>query len=102
MNAGPTKTPSSAARAPVGALPATPADETDEGARAALTTRIVITLTVIVGQLWALTVGLEAYLEGQVGQAWLLAGFSAVSFLIVLVLVRLELPSPSRRPSREH
>lgn len=85
---------------PIRTLPASTADQTDEGMRAALTTRIVIALTVILGQLWALTVGLEAYLEGHTGQAWLLAAFSAVSFLVTFALVRVEPPPRARRPSR--
>lgn len=91
--------PSAPAR-PTRTLPANPAEETDEGLRAALTTRIVIVLTIILGQLWALTVGLEAFLEGHVGQAWLLAAFSLISFLVALALVRLEPPSRRRPPHR--
>jgi hypothetical protein len=85
---------------PTRTLPASPAEDTDEGVRAALTTRIVIAVTIILGQLWALTVGLEAYLEGHTGQAWLLAAFSIVSFLLALALVRVEPPARSRRPPR--
>ena len=82
-------------------LPGRPADETDEGVRTALTTRIVIVLTIILGQLSALTVGLEAYLGGHTGQAWLLATFSVVSFVVALALVRVELPTRSRRRPRQ-
>lgn len=82
-------------------LPAAPAPETEEGARTALVTRIVIVVTVILGQLWALTVALEAYLSGHGDRAWWLAGFSLLSFAVVLVLVFLEPAQrgmPSRRP----
>lgn len=100
MSADPADSPSPTPARPTRTLPASPADDTDEGVRAALTTRIVIALTVILGQLWALTVGLEAYLEGHTGQAWLLAAFSVISFLVTLALVRVEPPSRSRRPPR--
>lgn len=97
MGSGPSDARAASPVRPARTLPATPAD-TDDGVRAALTTRIVIVLTVILGQLWALTVGLEAYLEGHTGQAWMLAAFSVMSFVVALALVRLELPSRSRRP----
>lgn len=86
---------------PIRALPSAPALDSDEGARTGLITRIIIVLTIVVGQLWALTVGLEAYLLGHTSQAWLLAGFSVASFALALVLVRLEPPPRSRhRPAR--
>lgn len=81
---------------PLRTLPAAPARDSDEGARTAVTTRIIIVLTIVLGQLWALTVGLEAYLLGHTGQAWLLAGFSIISFVVALVLVRLDLPQRLR------
>lgn len=86
---------------PLRTLPATPARDSDEGARTAVTTRIIIVLTIVLGQLWALTVGLEAYLLGHTGQAWLLAGFSVISFVIVLALVRLDLPRRGGRRGME-
>lgn len=85
---------------PARTLPSAPADDTDEGVRTAVTTRIIIVVTIVLGQLWALTVGLEAYRLGHAGQAWLLAGFSIVSFLVALVLVRLDPPRRMRRVSR--
>lgn len=101
MRSEPTPGPSSSTPPrPTRTLPPSPAEDTDEGVRAALTTRIVIVVTIILGQLWALTVGLEAYLEGHTGQAWLLAAFSIVSFLLALALVRVEPPLRSRRPPR--
>lgn len=78
-------------------LPSVPTIETEEGARTALVTRIIIVVTVILGQLWALTVGLEAYLSGHTTQAWWLAAFSLVSFAVVAALVFLE-PAPRSRP----
>lgn len=78
---------------PVRPLPGTPSSDTEEGARTSLVTRIIIVLTIVLGQLWALTVALEAYLLGHTGQAWLLAGFSILSFAVVLALVVIE-PAP--------
>lgn len=78
-------------------LPGVPTVETEEGARAALVTRIIIVVTVVLGQLWAVTVGLEAYLSGSTAQAWWLALFSLVSFAVVAGLVFLE-PAPRSRP----
>jgi hypothetical protein len=83
-------------------LPSEPSIETEEGARTALITRIIIVVTVIVGQLWALTVTLEAFLSGHTGRAWWLALFSAVSFAVVGVLVFLEPASRSRPRSGSH
>lgn len=83
-------------------LPDQPAQARDEGWNAALTTRIIIVLSVLLGQLWALTVALEEYLSGHGHRAWWLAGFSLLSFAVVGVLVWLEPPSRAqrRRPGR--
>lgn len=82
---------------PIRPLPPGPALDTDEGVRTGLVTRIVIVLMIVLGQLWALTVGLEAYLLGHTGQAWLTAGFSILSFIVALVLVSLDPPPRARR-----
>jgi len=55
---------------PVRPLPGAPAEDTDEGARTGLVTRIIIVGTIVLGQLWALTVALEAYLLGETSHAW--------------------------------
>jgi len=78
-------------------LPDVPTVDTEEGARTALVTRIIIVVTVVLGQLWALTVALEAHLSGRTAQAWWLALFSLVSFAVVAALVFLE-PAPRSRP----
>lgn len=83
---------------PTRTLPPSPVDETDESVRAALTTGIVNHAHRHPRPTVAHTVGLEGYLEGHTGQARLLAALSVVSFLITLALVRIELPSRSRRP----
>lgn len=80
---------------PIRALPGRPALDREEGVKAGLVTRIVLTVTVVFGQLWALVVGLDRYLLGYDGQAWWLFAFSAVSFLIVLALVFVH-PAPRR------
>ncbi|HXH58170.1 hypothetical protein [Iamia sp.] len=82
---------------PVRALPNAPAQDTEAGARTALVTRIVIVATVVLGQLFAITVALEASLLDHDGEAWLLAGFSLVSFAVVLVVTRVEPPPRARR-----
>jgi hypothetical protein len=87
---------------PVRPLPGAPAEDTEEGARTGLVARIIIVGTIVLGQLWALTVALEAHLLGEEGPPWWLAAFSLVSFAVVLVLVRLD-PAPRgsrRRPGR--
>jgi hypothetical protein len=80
---------------PVRTLPGRPALDREEGVKAGLVTRIVLTATVVFGQMWALVVGLDRYLLGYDGQAWALFGFSALSFLVVLALVFVH-PAPRR------
>lgn len=82
---------------PVRPLPGSPAQDTESGAQTGLATRIVIVATVVLGQLFALTVALEAYLLDHELQAWLLAGFSLVSFAVVLVLTRVDPPPRASR-----
>ncbi|HEY9556654.1 MAG TPA: hypothetical protein VIR58_07960 [Acidimicrobiales bacterium] len=86
---------------PVRALPNAPAQESEAGVTTGLVTRMVIVATVVLGQLFALTVALEASLVDHDKEAWLLAGFSLVSFAVVLVLTRVEPPPrASRLPGR--
>jgi hypothetical protein len=47
-----------------------------------LAARTAIVATIVVGQLWALTVALNAWQEDRLGQVWLLLGFQALSFLL--------------------
>lgn len=77
-------------------LPDRPTEE-DEGWGTAVVARIIIVLSVLLGQLWALTVALEEYLRGHTDPAWWLAGFSALSFALVALLVWLEPPPRGRR-----
>ncbi|MEU5973856.1 hypothetical protein [Streptomyces sp. NPDC047315] len=53
---------------------------------AVLTARLVLAMTVVVGQLWGLTVIVNAWMQGNTGTAWWGAGFLCLSFLVVLVL----------------
>jgi hypothetical protein len=84
---------------PIRPLPGSPAQDTDKGLATGLNTRILILLTIVLGQLWALTVALEEYLSGHSARAWWLAGFSLLSFAVTIVLVWLE---PPPRADRRH
>jgi hypothetical protein len=53
-----------------------------------LSARIAIVATIVVGQLWALTVMLDAWHEDDTTQTWLLLAFEAVSFVLALVVWR--------------
>lgn len=85
---------------PIRPLPSVPAPDTDHGLQTGLTTRMLIVGTIIFGQLWALTVGLEEYLGGHTERAWWLAGFSVLSFVLSAVLVWLEPPARDTRRGR--
>ena len=84
---------------PLRTLPGRAAVDTDQGVRAGMVTRILLSLTVVFGQLWALVAGLDRYLLGEDGQAWALFAFSFVSFLVVLALVVVH-PAPRRNETR--
>jgi hypothetical protein len=56
-----------------------------------LNARIAIVATIVVGQLWALVVALNAWLEDKTGQVLLLLGFQLLS-LAVAVAVWLAAP----------
>jgi hypothetical protein len=86
---------------PVRTLPGRPALDREEGVKTGLVTRIVLTASVVFGQLWALVVGLDRYLLGYTGQAWALFAFSAASFVVVLALVFVH-PAPRQEGSGPH
>lgn len=77
---------------PIRPLPNTPAPAAEHGITISVVARIVIVGTIVLGQLWALTVALEASLLDYDGQAWLLAAFSIASFVVTLVLTNVEAP----------
>lgn len=56
---------------------------------AMLTARVVVAITVVTGQLWALTVATNAWMAGRTATAWWCTGFSAASFLVVLAAWRI-------------
>ncbi len=56
--------------------------------------RIAVAATIVVGQLWALTVMLNAYLFEEMRTVWWLLGFEALSFALALAVW---LASPSDR-----
>lgn len=49
---------------------------------AMLGARILLVATVVVGQLWALTLVLDTWFRRHDGQMWLLVGFEALSFVV--------------------
>lgn len=55
-----------------------------------LTARLVLAITVVIGQLWGLTVVVNEWMKGNTGTGWWGAGFLALSFLAVLGLWALD------------
>lgn len=53
-----------------------------------LSARIALAATIVVGQLWALTVMLDAWHEGDDGHVWMLLAFQVISFILALVVWR--------------
>ncbi|MFD9034316.1 hypothetical protein ACFVZW_24710 [Streptomyces sp. NPDC059567] len=51
-----------------------------------LSARLTLALTVVVGQLWGLTIVVDEWMAGDTGTAWWGAGFLVLSFLVVLGL----------------
>ncbi|MFE3070912.1 hypothetical protein [Streptomyces sp. NPDC059247] len=51
-----------------------------------LSARLALALTVVVGQLWGLTIVVDEWMTGDTGTAWWGAGFLVLSFVVVLVL----------------
>jgi hypothetical protein len=60
-------------------------DQSPERA-AMLAGRTAIAATIVAGQLWGLTVALNAWHEGRTGQVWLLLGFQALSFALAMAV----------------
>ena len=63
-----------------------PGGDHEPGRVAMLAGRIALVATVLVGQLWALTVALNAWQDHRMGQVWLLLGFQALSFLLAVAV----------------
>lgn len=53
-----------------------------------LSARIAIVATIVVGQLWALIVMLDAWHEHDTTQTWLVLAFEAASFILAVVVWR--------------
>ncbi|WP_329119531.1 hypothetical protein [Streptomyces sp. NBC_01353] len=51
-----------------------------------LSARLTLALTVLIGQLWGLTIVVDEWMAGDTGTAWWGAGFLVLSFLVVLGL----------------
>ncbi|MFD9790380.1 hypothetical protein ACFWXK_05450 [Streptomyces sp. NPDC059070] len=51
-----------------------------------LTARLALAITVVVGQLWGLSVVVDEWMKGHTGTAWWGTGFLGLSFLVVLGL----------------
>jgi hypothetical protein len=51
-----------------------------------LNARIAIVATIVVGQLWGLTVALSAWLDHRMGQVWLLLAFQLLSFVLAVAV----------------
>ena len=49
---------------------------------AADVSRIALVATIVVGQLWGLTVALNAYFEGESATVWWLVAFEGLSFVV--------------------
>ena len=58
----------------------------DPGRASILNARIVVVATVVIGQLWALTVELDAWYLHHMREVWLILAFQAASFLVALGL----------------
>ncbi|MGW8990923.1 hypothetical protein ACWGRF_13480 [Streptomyces zhihengii] len=53
---------------------------------ARLNARIALACTVVIGQLWGLTIIVNEWMQGDTGTSWWGAGFLCLSFLVVLAL----------------
>jgi hypothetical protein len=53
-----------------------------------LSGRTVIVASILIGQLWALAIGVDQWMSGHTGPARWLAAFSTASFLVALALWR--------------
>ncbi|MEU5158702.1 hypothetical protein AB0G74_03705 [Streptomyces sp. NPDC020875] len=60
--------------------------EQDPAGSAGLTARLVLVLGAVAGQLWGLTVVVDAWMSGRTETAWWGAGFLCLSFVVVLGL----------------
>ncbi|MGP4002758.1 hypothetical protein [Streptomyces sp. 8N706] len=60
--------------------------EQQPGRSSKLSGRLALAMTVVIGQLWGLTIAGNAWMQGRTDTAGWLAGFLGLSFVVVLVL----------------
>lgn len=65
-----------------------PGGEPEADRSSTLSARLVIVLTILIGQLWALSIGVESWMDGHTAAAWWLAGFQVLSALVSLAVWR--------------
>ena len=58
----------------------------DRQRQAVIVARIAIVATIVVGQLWALTIALDAYFQDEMVTVWWLLVFQGVSFLLAVAV----------------
>ncbi|NWF28030.1 hypothetical protein HW130_17450 [Streptomyces sp. PKU-EA00015] len=78
--------PPGAADGSSGTGPAGRADASGQAWPPGRSARLAPTSTVVVGQLWGLSVVVDEWMKGETGTAWWGAGFLGLSFLVGLAL----------------
>jgi cytochrome bd-type quinol oxidase subunit 2 len=58
----------------------------DRQRRAVIVARIAIVATIVVAQLWAVTIALDAYLQDEMATVWWLLAFQVLSFVLALAV----------------
>jgi predicted membrane protein len=58
----------------------------DPDRAAALSARIAIVATIVVGQLWGLTVALNSWFQHETTAVWTIVAFEAVSFAVAFAV----------------
>ena len=58
----------------------------DRQRQAVIVARIAVVATIVVGQLWALTIALDAYLSDEMATVWWLLAFQVLSFVLALAV----------------
>ena len=58
----------------------------DRQRRAVIVARIAVVATIVVGQLWALTIALDAYFEEEMATVWWLFAFQVLSFALAFLV----------------
>lgn len=65
-----------------------PGGEPEADRSAMLGARLAIVASIVVGQLWALTIGVESWMDGHKAAAWWLAAFQVLSAIVAVVVWR--------------